>query len=276
MLLISLIIAVLVKQMWGDRNPLHKDAWLDSLSLALEQQLARLMPVTNTLVFLTILILSTITVQLIALATHAGLLYIAFGVLLLLYCFGRGPFNESITVFIVAEARGDYDEASAAAQQLGADLPTENNWTTLNLAFIRAVSYRGFERFFAVVFWFVLIGPIGAWIYRFTHLWQQKHNNPSIEQWLFWLEWPAARVLALSYAITGNFSACLNEGKARLLSMNDNAKDTLLPAILGALSVDENMPQTREVTRRELEAIARLLSRTLWFWLGVIAIATVL
>lgn len=276
MLLISLIIAVLIKQMWGDRNPLHNDAWLDSLSRALEQQLARLMPITNTLVFLAILILSTIVVQLLALATQAGLLYIAFGAFVLLYCFGRGPFNSSITEFIVAEARCDWEAASKAAKQLGAEIPSDTNWTTLNLAFIRAVSYRGFERFFAVVFWFVLIGPIGAWIYRFTHLWQQKHHNPSIEQWHFWLEWPAARVLALSYAITGNFSACLNEGRALLLSVSHGAKDTLLPAILGALSIDDSVPQTREITRRELEAIARLLSRTLWFWMGVIAITTVL
>lgn len=276
MLLISLIIAVLIKQMWGDRNPLHYDSWLDSVSAVFERQLARLMPVSNTLLFLVVLILSTIILQLAVLALHNGLVAIAFGTLVLLYCFGRGPFNESITQFIVAEARGDWPAAALAAEQLGAKPPADGDWQALNHAFIRAVSYRGFERFFAVVFWFVVIGPIGAWLYRLTQLWQHKYQNPSIEQWLLWLEWPAARVLALSYAITGNFSACLNGVKGSLLSFSDNAKDTLLPAVLGSLSVDDSVPQTRDITRRELEAIARLLSRTLWFWLGVIAIATVL
>lgn len=277
MLLISLIIAVLIKHMWGDKNPLHNDSWLDGASAVIHQQLARLMATTQTQLFIVMLVLTSIGVQLLAIALHSGLIYIAFCTLLLLYCFGRGTFNENITQFIVAEARGDWPSAASAAEDLGAEvLAPEGNWSQLNLIFIRTVSYRGFERFFAVVFWYVLIGPVGAWIYRFSHLWQEKHGNPSMTHWLFWLEWPAARVLALSYAITGNFSASLNGGRATLVSFEHDAKDTLLPAILGALAVDESVPQTQEITRRELEAIARLHSRTLWFWLGVIAIAHVL
>jgi len=46
--------------------------------------------------------------------------------------------------------------------------------------------------------------------------------------------------------------------------------------VLGALSVCDELPQTCEVTRKELSLLDRLYKRTLWFWLAAAAIIVII
>ncbi len=122
------------------------------------------------------------------------------------------------------------------------------------------------------MFWFVVLGPAGALAYRVTQLWLQRLPDKTVAHWLWVIEWPAIRILGLTYAVTGNFAGCMHAWKKSAFCQTRSSQVVLLDNMLGALAVDEALAQTQEVTRRELEALQQLLSRTLWCWLGVIGI----
>lgn len=276
MLLISLLLAVFLKQFWEPSNPLHHDNWITSYQQQLQHYLAKVSIQNPVILFAISLLLPTIAIAAIntVLLHENKAIHLIFAAAVLLYSFGRGEFTQHITQFIVAEAKQDWGSAIDVAEKLRCETATlsQNDWHTLNTRFLSQASYLGFERFFAVVFWFVVLGPAGALAYRLTQLWLQRFPDKTIAHWLWVIEWPAIRILGLSYAITGNFGGCINAWKKNALCQTRRSQDILLDNMLGALAVDENLNQTPEVTRRELEALQQLLSRTLWCWLAVIGV----
>ena len=275
MLLLSLLFAVALKQFWEPSNPLHHDGWIAHIESKLRTWLSSVGIDQSAVVFGTALV---VLVAAIVLAEHflndAKWLQLVLATVILLYSFGRGEFNQYVTQFIVAEAKRDWVKALETARKINCDTDniTEHDWQALNKRFLSKASYLGFERFFAVIFWFVIFGPAGAFAYRFSHLWQQRSPHAAIAQWLWLIEWPAVRVLCLSYCITGNFGSCIHRWKNSLMSNTMSSEAVVFDNMLGALSVDESIAQTPEVTRRELEALQQLQSRTLWCWLGIIGI----
>jgi AmpE protein len=275
-LLISLLLAVFLKQFWEPSNPLHHDSWITSYQQQLQHYLAKVSIQSPVTLFAVALLLPTLVIAGLEITLHneSKIIHVIFAAAILLYSFGRGEFTQHITQFIVAEAKQDWDRAVDVAQKLHCNTKTltPNDWQALNTRFLSQTSYLGFERFFAVVFWFVALGPAGAFAYRFTQLWLQRTPHKTLAHWLWVIEWPAIRTLGLSYAITGNFGGCINAWKKSALSQTHASEDVLLNNMLGALAVDEKLDQTPEVTRRELEALQQLLSRTLWCWLAVIGV----
>lgn len=301
MLLLSLLIAVLLKQLWDGKNPLHHDGWLAAYKDMTHRFLRRLHLQGNGLEFAIALCLSSCLIigvgQL--LNNYSPFAFMLFATLVLLYSFGRGEFTRHVSAYIVAMAKQDWMQAQQAANALNChcdDLP-DNAWPQLNQRFLKQCNYVGFERFFAVVFWFVLIGPVGAFAYRFTQLWLahtqysadtktnnsdalspdapkiQLEKNNHVHHWLWLIEWPAVRLLGLTYAITGNFSGSMQAWKTIALRKKIPSDEALMQVLLGALAVEEKLPPNQEVSRRELEALTQLQARTLWCWLVIIAVA---
>lgn len=304
MLLLSLLIAVLLKQLWGGKNPLHHDTWLAVYQAMIQRFLRRLHLQGNDFEFAIALGLSSCFIVGVGqlLNNYSPFAFMLFAALVLLYSFGRGEFTRHVSAYIVAMAKQDWIQAKHAANSLDChcDALQENAWSQLNQRFLKQCNYVGFERFFAVVFWFVLVGPVGAFAYRFTTLWlthadknaensrytktnnndplspdtpkMQLEKNNHVRHWLWLIEWPAVRLLGLSYAITGNFSSCMHAWKAIALRKKVPSDEALIHILLGALTVDEKLPANQEVARRELEALTQLQARTLWCWLAIIAV----
>ncbi|VUD40296.1 hypothetical protein TDB9533_00079 [Thalassocella blandensis] len=276
--LFVIVIAILILQVWGARNPLHQDGWYGTWLNYLNTFYLS----TSASYFLIAALLPTLLVALIfwLLMKSSTWLVLPLEVLVLLYSFGRGEFGAIVQEYTSACFIDDWETGTERASRLGVqvDEVEPNNWKELHLQVLKEAAYRGFERMFAVLFWFYLFGPAGAFLYRIVFLFVQKNDaeNPAAESTLKGLEWPVVRLLALSFTITGNFVGCYKACKRQLLSLHDEAKDILSNAILGALSVDEELPQTCEVTQKELKLLDRLYIRTLWFWLFCVALFTIL
>lgn len=286
MLLLSLLIALALKQLWKSSNPLHYDDWLLKFDNVLSGFLSKIDIQDTTVNFsivVSVIAVSTFTIS--SLFHHSNhLLYVVFSCAVLLYSFGRGELTRHITDFIVSEAKGDWASASQAANAL--DIKTNeiplNNWAQLNKYFLSEANYRGCERFFGVVFWFALLGPVGAISYRLCHLWHQRviphtklkntKTQREFTRLIEIIEWPVVRLLGLTYAVTGNFTGCINAWKQTVLTKKITNKQTLLLCLKGALAVDSELALTQEITRKELNALQELQTRTLWFWVGAIAL----
>ena len=84
------------------------------------------------------------------------------------------------------------------------------------------------------------------------------------------------RLLGASFAITGNFVGCVNRWKAYVFCVTSSSGSVLRETVLGALSVDDELMQSCDCTQREITALKRLYTRTLWFWVACLAIWTLM
>ena len=264
------VIAIIFLQIWGAENPLHQDTWMSRWIESLDEKYVR-----STTLFFGI----AVGVPVVAAAfgffviqKYSGWMILPLGVLVLLYSFGRGEFASIVAEYTKACYIEDWPSALQRASSLGVrvdDVP-EGDWSTLHQHVLDEAGYRGFERMFAVLFWFFIFGPVGALAYRIVFLFNQNTDktNPSAMYLMWVMEWPAVRVLGLSFALTGNFVGCYRHWRESLACVKRSTISVLSHSILGALSVEDDLTQTCEVTRKELDLLNKLYTRTLWLWLG--------
>ena len=272
--LFIVIIAIAFLQVWGAQNPLHIDGWFFKGIDFLKRKFA-----TDSILLLVIALSVPIFIAfaiLYLVVGYSSWLMLPLGVLVLLYSFGRGEFSDILSEYTKACYIEDWDSALERAGRLNVDTVDlqKEDWPSLHRHVFDEAVYRGFERMFSVLFWFFVIGPIGALVYRLLFLfsYQTEKQNSNAEKLLWLMEWPAVRVLSLSFALTGNFVGCFQRLRECVVCIRRSTIEVLSPSVLGALSVDDQLNQTGEVTRKELNLMEKLYTRTLWLWLVTAAI----
>ncbi len=207
------------------------------------------------------------------LAVHALWLALPLAAAVLWLSIASAAHKQAVEQFINAGRAEDWGAASEVYRQLeGAALVAEGDWQALNKAVLERAAYLGFCQFFAVLFWFCLLGPAAALGYRLLCISAQHNNWPPLGRFLWYVEWPAVRLLGLTFAFTGNFLTGIQRWLSCLSCSQRSSAEIITHYVLGALGVMEGGRQTVDVTRRELFAMARLLRRSLWFWLGALAL----
>ena len=154
-------------------------------------------------------------VALFQLALHEsllGLVSLIFGIVVLFYAWG--PRDLDVDVDAVANAP-DATARRAAATRLWPEggMPATLDGGSL----VEAVFRNAQHRWFGVLFWFLVLGPVGALLYRLTALSAEDEAahalpNPTREgaRFLFAiLDWPVAQLMTLSLALVGNFDTVL-------------------------------------------------------------------
>lgn len=269
---IVILLALAGLQFWGAKNPLHRDtAFYSWMSL-----IAGWRGVGQRwwLRLLLVLLIPVAIVGVLAAVLPVGF-WLVFATLVLLYSLGRDEFAPETTAYTLACNDGAWDVALVKAQKQGADVHgiPPGDWPLLHQRMLEATAYQGFERLFAVIFWFLLFGPAGALLYRLSFLYSHAEPaNTGAKHWLWALEWVPVRLLGVSFAITGNFVGCINHWKRHAISTTSSSASVLRETVLGALSVDDELMQSCDCTQREIAALKRLYTRTLWFWITCLAI----
>lgn len=146
--------------------------------------------------------------------------------------------------------------------------------------------YEVFQSLYPSLFWFLLSGPAGALLYILSRLYLDdlQDDDPEIsfvDKVVFWMEWPAARVTGLVFALLGNFGKCFEVWLDSLQDVHE-ASGTVLLRVAGA-AIDEDEPPADDSVEAfaERDASANeelrvLLDRTLFGWLGLAAIVAIL
>lgn len=300
MIFLSLIVVLLLVQWWGSGAPLQYDAWfirwLNTLNAV---RFISNAPLLHLLLAIAIpsLILALL-VYVIATLLSANWLFFIY-VPVLLYSLGRGNFSAEVKAYIAACERGDNVIASKLTDELrgGAvfeeSCPDVESWPMLHSETLRVISYRGFERMFAVLFWFFILGAVGALLYRLSVIYRERETVAAAHgrlaaRWLWLMEWPAVRVMGLTWALVGNFETCYRCWQARLLDVEHSSMTLLNNSLRGALGVDD--PVLGNCDAGESEPLVRpnepayslsliknslpLFSRSLLLWVCVIALIT--
>lgn len=230
-----------------------------------------------------------------------GVPYLIFATLVLLFSLGPRDLGDDVEDFATAQDAGDEQRALAAAEQL-LEKPVPDNHPERIQALREAVFVQANNRLFGVIFWFLLLGPVGAWLFRVTDLMRKRavhslqHPEPlgkplrpgfarAILRCHGALAWPSARLLALGYALAGSFEDAVSDWRSYYQNTAEHFfevnNDILARAGCGAQGVTPSGEDLSADGVCELEADAArsalsLVIRTLIVWVTFIALATLL
>ncbi|HKJ17723.1 MAG TPA: cobalamin biosynthesis protein [Xanthomonadales bacterium] len=137
----------------------------------------------------------------------AGVFLLALAVLI--YCFGPRDLDSDVAKVVKAE---DEEERESAISNLLGRKPPEDE-EGCKAAMIDAVFLESLRRWFAVIFWFAVLGIVGALLYRMLDWLQESELNITDNQrdlvrgMQQIMDWPAAQLTTLALAIATDFDS---------------------------------------------------------------------
>jgi AmpE protein len=217
-----------------------------------------------------------------------GLPSLAFFIVALFYCLGPRDLERDVEAVNKAP---DIDRRVAAAQALKPDESAQALPFTAE-PLVEAVFTAGLRRVFGVIFWFAVLGPVGALLYRLTerlaHAPEQAQasleaQRPLADKLARLLDWLPAHLIALSLAIASDFDAVLKTWRG-YHAEHSNGYWCLDSGFLGAIaraSVDADVDagDGHAVDKAdplvELDDAMTLVRRVLVVWIALLAVIVI-
>ena len=292
---IALLLGLGVERLLTHLFHLREFRWLDPLLdivFRVQGKMSRSAGLV-TLVFFTILIVTPIALLSFALAGALYQIpYLVLAVFVLLFSLGPRDLKEEVDDYCAAVKDGSSEAVKERARELIEDNPPEDFDEQIALV-QRAVFIQANNRIFGVVFWFLVLGPTGAWLFRVLDLTRRRlafryghRSEDQVDASIVWVvrslhgvfAWVPARLLAAGYTLAGSFDDALSDWRkctGQTVSNFFEASNNIMACIgRGALGysreVDEDAPPAHQV-RDAMD----LVNRTLWLiWCPVIALLT--
>ena len=207
-----------------------------------------------------------------------GLVGLLFYIATFVYCMGPRDLAADVDTWCEVCESSDTDlRKRAAGRLLKGDEPPQDNVECAR-AVSAAVLVEANDRLLAVLFWFVLLGPLGAALYRSAAvMYQQRREAGEFGDSIAWLYavlvWLPARLTALAYALSGHFDAAIEgwrQAQQTHLQGAEGSEQVLAITGSGALGLDGE--DVEEGSQASARAAMRLVWRTLTIWLVVISV----
>ena len=272
-----LLLAVLIEKFSALRQRVQRDGlWLAELRRleAKPRTASRPWLVLVLTVLLPVLLLALILLVLGSVAN--GWLALPVHVLVLIYSLGRGDLLAALGPFRDACRRGDAQAAVHVAERdmgVQADNPEE---------LLRGVQshllWQAYQSFFAVIFWYALLGPVAALAYRLLALAAEHARTPAVAdnagQLRHAFDWVPVRLLAASFALVGNFVAVTRVMLHELLNWNISAAQLI--SKIGCVAGEVPAPVVGVEGVNSLDVLWELLVRAAIVWYAGFALWTLL
>ncbi|MDJ0813143.1 MAG: regulatory signaling modulator protein AmpE [Woeseiaceae bacterium] len=293
--LIALLIGLVIERLATQLFHLRRLRWLDRIIDAGFQQANRLpnWPALIPIVIIALLLALPVLGVILALGDALlGFPYLVLAVVVLFFSLGPQDIGEHVDEYCEAIEAGDeqriHDTAKAIIES---DVPEDTLERIHKVE--EAVCVQANNRLFAVVFWFVLLGPLGAWTYRATDLVRRRavfaasrdeegncdRLRDAATLLHGWLAWIPARLTAIGYAAAGNFDSAIGAWRApseHVAESPSEYNEQLLARVgFAALALTDD-PDEDLVSRgvRGATAANRMVFRLLMIWAVVIAAMT--
>jgi len=297
MKLIALLIGLVVERLATQLFHLRELRWLDRIIDSGFRQVDRFAnwPALIPVIILAVVLVLPVLIVVFGLGDALfGFPYLILAVFVLFFSLGPKDIGEDVDDYCTALESEDEDEIKKTAKALAEkELPTDPLERIQTVE--EAVCVQANNRLFAVIFWFVLLGPIGAWAYRVTDLIRRRavfnaaRDDDGFKtadmvlvasgQLHGWLAWIPARLTAIGYAMAGSFEGALSAWRApdsnTVKSQSEHSEALLARVGIGALALqsdDEESASDRGV--RGATAANGLVFRLLFIWAAVIAAMT--
>jgi membrane protein required for beta-lactamase induction len=213
-----------------------------------------------------------------------GLLGFLFAIVVLVYSMGPKRTLHNARYYVDAgEHEDEQGLKTYASEILDNDVPEDDRETHRRICEKLLVSTN--ESLIAVFFWFVLLGPMGALLFRITEVLYKdatqqddetdyREFNNSARMLYAILLWLPAQLTTLAFAITGSFLDTLQEWQHRLSNDYLNpaeSADTLFHTGVRALQLDADQ-HTFDI--ETVHDILALCWRSVILWVTVLALLT--
>lgn len=174
-----------------------------------------------------------------------------FSVAMLYFCIGARSLRQHADA--VRQASTDRD-LPLARQRVGCIVSRQTADMTTNdvrRATVESVLENGADAVFAPLFWFVLLGPFGALLYRIANtldaMWGYKNSRYLHFGWAAarfddLLNWIPARLTALSYSALGNFRLAIKAWQNQAHLLDSPNAGPVMTAGAGALNLQLGGP----------------------------------
>lgn len=272
-----LLLAVWIEKFSALRHRVQRDGgWLRELT-RLESTSRLTDRPWAVLALLVLLPVTVLGLLLLALEPVAyGLLALPVHLLVVIYSLGRGDLLGGLGPFRDAWRREDLQAAAHVAQR-DLDVCADSGEQLLQ----RVQGYlvwEAYQGFFAVIFWYFLLGPVAALSYRLLALAAEHGQSPALVERAAQLrhafDWLPVRLLAASFALVGNFVAVSRAMLHELLNWNISAAQLIEKA--GMVAGEIPPPVTGPDGLNSLDQLWELLLRAALVWYAGFALWTVL
>ena len=272
-----LLLAVLVEKFSALRQRLQRDSgWVRELN---KLEAGKRLGNQPWLVLAVMILLPVAVLGLLLLVLEPvayGLLALPIHLLVVIYSLGRGDLLGELGPFRDAWRREDLQAAAHVAQRdlnIGADSGEQ-----LLERVQGHLLWQAYQSFFAVIFWYFLLGPVAALSYRLLALAAEQGKSPALieraSQLRHAFDWLPVRLLAASFALVGNFAAVSRVMLHELLNWHISAAQLIEKAGLAGAEIPP--PETGAEGIASLDRIWELLLRAAVLWYATFALWTVL
>lgn len=295
--LIALLIGLVIERLATQLFHWRRMRWLDRIiDFGFEQaeRVASWPPLIPVVILAIVLVLPVYAVIFSLGGTLAGFTYLIMAVVVLFFSLGPNDIGEEVDEYCKALESEDEEAIQNAAKSIvEGDLPAD---ARRRIGCVEeAICVQANNHLFAIVFWFVLLGPLAAWAYRVTDIIRRRavfnaarddktDSNVALLRDAAamlhgWLAWMPARLTAVGYATAGHFDEAIAAMRApteqRDATLSVQSENLLARVGTAALALEDRPDES--ITERGVRgavAANRLVFRLLIIWAVVIAAMT--
>ncbi len=225
-----------------------------------------------------------------------GLVGLALAIVVLLFALGPIDPVSVIDDYLDARRLDDRERADWYYERFTGETPPESP-AAEGRRMVEAVFYQSHDHIFATVFWFCLLGPAGAVLYRMVAEIALRPDPATIARpgllqgarlLLGVLGWVPARLIAFGYAMTGSFEEALHRlrhgprgdnedllaSNQRLLAETGSAALRRAPSERDDATVADGEERRSSTPAQAVESARGLSVRTAVLWLAILALLT--
>ena len=274
MALISIILGLFLDRTFRHLHDLRDMTWFEFYAQSFRRVIGKSIPPLQFILILALPAALLLTIQILLHDFLFDIPLFIFGFIIFIYCLGPACLSTEIEAYIHARTTGDEDEALHYAGTI-TNTPASASPDQQTSDVTRAILYVANERIFATIFWFIILGPFGCMLYRLISELSQLIEFDELAEFSEFIHaimaWIPARMLAVGYALTGNFDGAYQGYRDRAQSSDfsqENA-EVLISTGLGAM---HNMDMEDELA--SIYAAQALVIRAVIAWIGILAIMT--
>jgi len=257
------LIAVVVALLLGHRLPepghWRRFAWFDGWRGWVDRKLGG--PAANATggVLLLLLPVFALTILQVLLDDRwLGLPGFVLGVAVLFACWGPRDLDRDVEAVLAATD-------GAAQAQAAAHLFPQGETSTASRDLVDAAFSEALRRWFGVLFWFLLLGPAGALLFRLTMLIVAAHPPAAVSSLAtlrLVMAWPVAQLMTLALALAASFDAVFAAWREWHQQRGEGwfASDTGFLLAAGRASVVFELAEATESAETDADADAVVIS----------------
>lgn len=276
MKLIILLICLILQALLNVDAKKNKYKFIDRYAATLKPILARF-NIDSGLPALIGLLVPAIIIMLLLnlLFSRVAFFYLIYGVIILFLCLDLRDMKKQLKEYFAAITAENLAKAQHEAEEFVGH-PVHQNKGEMSRTVTEAIFTKSLTNVFGVIFWFMLLGPIGAVLYYLTAAITERAQRPdfgfsdtysSAEYFKEILDWFPVRILTFTFALVGHFAPVFGIWLDRIGAGLLENRQFLIDAGLTAIHADFDATHASLI---ENQQALQLMSRTLWTWVIII------